>query len=109
MWEMLLSQKKANLKISFTNIEASAESGKAEWTAKYVYGKRKVINTVKAAFKFKDGKIIQHTDTFDFWKWTRQALGTPGYLLGWTAFIKSTVQTTTNKKLDKFIELKPTS
>ncbi|SFC30048.1 Ketosteroid isomerase-related protein [Algibacter lectus] len=105
MWEMLLSQKKGDTKISFNNIEANAETGKANWVAEYFYGekKRKVINEVSTAFKFKDGKIIEHFDTFDLWKWTKQAMGTPGYLLGWTSYMKSKIQQTTNKRLDAFM------
>lgn len=104
MWQMLLSQKKANTKITFNNIQASSKNGKANWTAEYIYEKRKVINKVSAEFKFKDGKIIEHIDTFDLWKWTKQAMGITGYLIGWTSFIKSKIQSTTNQKLDTFIK-----
>jgi hypothetical protein len=38
------------------------------------------------------------------WKWTKQAMGAPGYLLGWTPFFKNKIQATTNSRLDKFIE-----
>jgi ketosteroid isomerase-like protein len=104
MWEMLLSKKDADAKFTFDNIEATSETGKARWKAEYYYGKRKVINKVKAEFKFKDGEIIEHIDTFDLWKWTQQALGVTGYLTGWTRFIKRKMQKTVNKKLDRFIE-----
>ena len=106
MWEMLLSKKKDDTKISFDNIQTSVKNGKANWVAEYVYGQnnRKVINRVSTDFKFKEGKIIEHIDTFDLWKWTRQAMGILGYLIGWTPFMKSKIQKTTNKKLDKFIE-----
>jgi len=105
MWEMLLSQKKGETIINFDNVQATAESGKANWVAEYYYGdkKRKIINRVSAEFKFKDGKIIQHIDSFDLWKWTKQALGIAGLLIGWTPFIKNKIQKTTNKRLDEFI------
>ena len=103
MWEMLLSQKKAQTTISFTKPEVSAGNGRTKWTAQYYYGKRPVTNKVSAQFKFQDGKIIEHIDTFDFWKWTRQALGFSGYLLGWTTFMQKKVQATTKSKLDKII------
>jgi len=105
MWEMLLSGKTESVKISFNKIEATIESGRANWIAEYHYGKkkRKVINNVEANFKFKDGKIIEHKDTFNLWKWTRQAMGPIGLLLGWTPFMKNKIQLTTNKKLDDFI------
>lgn len=105
MWQMLLSGKTEPAKINFNNVEANIENGSANWTAAYHYGekKRKVINNVQASFKFKDGKIIEHKDSFNLWKWTQQALGTTGYLLGWTPFMKNKIQKMTNNKLDSFI------
>jgi len=105
MWRMLLSRKKDNTKINHTNVQATQDLGSAEWRAEYQYGpkNRNVINHVGAKFKFKDGKIIEHIDTFDLWKWTKQAIGLPGYLLGWTSFMKSKIQKTTNKQLDDYI------
>ncbi|QXP62415.1 MULTISPECIES: nuclear transport factor 2 family protein [unclassified Polaribacter] len=106
MWEMLLSNKKQDTTINFSNIEATAENGKANWVAEYLYGdkKRKVVNRVSADFRFKDGKIIQHFDTFDLWSWTKQAMGLPGYLLGWSSFMRNKIQQTTNNRLDVFIK-----
>ena len=109
MWEMLLSQKKAETSINFSNIVSNAQDGTANWIAKYQYGdkNRPVVNKVQAQFRFKDGKIISHTDTFDLWKWTRQALGISGYLIGWTPFMKNKIQATTNEKLDTYIKNRP--
>ncbi len=106
MWQMLLSQKSSGAKISFENISATDTNGQASWTAQYTYGdqKRQVVNHVQANFEFKDGQIIKHTDTFDLWSWSKQALGPIGYLLGWSAFMKNKVQKTTNDKLDAFIK-----
>lgn len=105
MWRMLLSKKeKSGLRLQF-NVNKNSEN-KANWIATYNYGpqKRKVINHVSATFKFKDGKIIQHQDSFNLWKWTQQALGFSGYLLGWSNFMKKKIQQTTAKTLDQFIE-----
>ncbi len=105
MWEMLLSSNAGGAEISFNGIEANTESGEANWIAKYQYGpkKRDVVNNVHANFKFKDGKIIAHTDTFDLYKWTKQAMGPVGYILGWTPFMKNKIQKITNGRLDEFI------
>ncbi|MEN1785893.1 MAG: nuclear transport factor 2 family protein [Bacteroidota bacterium] len=105
MWEMLLAKKDTNTKIHFTIIETNEEKGKIHWVAEYRYGpkKRKVVNQVASVVVFKEGKIIEHTDTFDLWKWTQQALGLPGYLLGWTSYMKNKIQKMTNKRLDDFI------
>jgi len=105
MWEMLLSKKSSTTKISFSGIETSENKGSVNWVANYVYGKekRKVTNKVSANFKFKDGKIIEHIDTFNVWLWSKQALGTIGFLLGWTPFMKHKIQKTTKKQLEDFI------
>ena len=54
------------------------------------------------AMAVQDGKIIDHTDTFDFYRWARMAFGVKGILLGWTPFFKSKVQLTVKKALAKF-------
>ena len=105
MWHMLLSKKKSDTTINFTINEVTDVEVKATWVAEYFYGtkKRKVVNKVNARFKFKDGKIIEHTDTFDLWLWTKQAMGLVGYLLGWTPLLKSKIQKTTNSNLVQFL------
>lgn len=108
MWEMLLTKRTESTKISFDNIHATSDHGTANWTAKYVYGdaNRKVTNVVRANFKFKEGKIIEHIDSFDLWKWSKQAMGIVGYLVGWSPFMKNKIQKTTKMRLDTFIEKK---
>ena len=105
MWEMLLSQKSSGTKISFGNISTTEEKGTATWKAEYLYGdkNRKVINKVFARFKFKDGRIIEHIDYFNLWRWTQQALGPMGYLMGWTPFMRNKIQKTVKMRLDDFI------
>lgn len=105
MWKMLLSKKDSDLKIILKNCSVDKNKGNAEWVAQYTLTdtNRKVVNHVSAIFKFKDGKIIEHIDKFDLWKWTRQALGIKGYVLGWTPFMKKKIQQKLNQKLDKYI------
>ncbi len=107
MWKMLLSQKNAQLNISFSISEVSDTIVIAQWQARYSFGKRKIYNQVRAQFKFKDGKIIEHLDAFNFWSWTKQALGWSGYLLGWTSFLRKKVQAKTKLKLDRFMATDP--
>jgi limonene-1,2-epoxide hydrolase len=106
MWQMLMSRSDSAPEIQFSNISADAQYGKANCIAKYNYGpkKRKVVNNVTALFEFKDGKIIKHTDDFDLWKWSQQALGISGYALSWSLFMKNKIQKTTNGLLRKFME-----
>ena len=55
-----------------------------------------------ARFEFRDEKIIRHRDSFDFWKWSRQALGLPGLLLGWSPYLRAKVARTAAKSLERF-------
>lgn len=104
MWQMLVTKGK-DLQLEFTNVMADDATGTAEWIATYTFSQtqRKVINRIKANFVFKNGKIIQHTDKFDFHKWASQALGITGKLLGWTGFLKNKVQAGAMKNLETFM------
>jgi ketosteroid isomerase-like protein len=103
MWEMLLKKGK-DLKLEFKNISAGDLKGSAEWIATYTFSatQRKVVNHIYANFEFENGKIIKHTDHFNFHKWASQALGFKGTLLGWTNFLKKKVQQTALKNLEDF-------
>jgi hypothetical protein len=107
MWEMLI-KRGTDLDIVFKNIETADSTGSAEWIATYSFGpkKRKVLNKVNANFVFENGKIVKHTDHFSFYKWSGQALGTPGLLLGWTSFLKNKVQKIAMKGLSDFMQKK---
>lgn len=105
MWRMLCSsQTTATFKLEYSDVQASGNKGKAHWDAWYTFSRtgRKVHNQIDAAFEFKDGKIIKHTDTFDLHKWSRQALGPTGLLIGWTGFFKKKLQAQTNGLLTKY-------
>jgi len=106
MWKMLLSKKESDLIVTFKNSSADEHQGKADWIAEYTLSEtnRKVVNHVSAKFKFKEGKISEHIDHFDVWKWSRQALGISGYILGWTPFMQNKIQQKLNGRLDKFID-----
>ncbi len=108
MWRMLIGRNKGNIHITFSHIVANEKTGSANWKAEYVFSQtnRKVINIISANFEFADGKIIKHTDNFDIYKWTKQALGIKGYLLGWTAFMRKQIQQQSGKLLKKYTEKK---
>ena len=42
-------------------------------------------------------------DRFDFWRWARQALGAPGWLLGWSPLLRNKVRATAAKNLARFM------
>ena len=104
MWKMLIERAKGNLKIEFANVSADEEKGSADWTADYLFSKtgRQVHNEIHAEFEFKDGKIFRHRDVFDFWKWSKQALGISGFLLGWSSFLQNKIQRTARESLREF-------
>ncbi len=102
MWTMLTSRAR-DLQVSATDVEADDRRGRAHWEARYTFGQtgRKVLNRIDAEFEFRDGLIIRHTDTFDFYAWARQALGPAGLLLGWTPIIQNKVRQTARAGLEK--------
>ncbi|HEY3404482.1 MAG TPA: nuclear transport factor 2 family protein [Ohtaekwangia sp.] len=105
MWQMLLSSAK-DLKIEFSNVKADDAKGSCRWDAWYTFSKtgRKVHNIIYASFEFKDGKIYRHQDSFDLWRWSRQALGVTGSLLGWSSIIKVRIQRAARKSLSSFMQ-----
>ncbi|MCU0238090.1 MAG: nuclear transport factor 2 family protein [Pyrinomonadaceae bacterium] len=105
MWEMLIKSGK-DLEIRFQNVSADEKNGSAEWIANYTFSQtgNKVENRIKANFEFANGKIVKHIDSFDFYKWSSQALGLTGKLLGWTSFLKKKVSEKAMKSLAEFME-----
>lgn len=108
MWEMLILKSKGNIKIEFSDIKADDFSGSARWVATYNFSKtnRQVTNKIRAEFVFQDGLIIKHTDSFDVWKWSKQAFGPTGYLLGWTGFFHKKIKEQALLSLKKFQQSK---
>lgn len=104
MWQMLLTSAK-DLRVTFSDVKANDNEGSCRWEAWYTFSRtgRLVHNIIEARFRFKDGKFVQHHDSFDLWKWSRQALGTSGLLLGWSPLVKNKVRATASKSLAKFI------
>ena len=104
MWQMLISSSK-DMKLEFKDIKATETTGSAHWDAYYTFSKtgNKVVNRIDATFTFENGKIVSHTDQFNFYTWAKQALGTIGVLLGWTPLLKNKVQKTAKESLNTFM------
>jgi len=98
------SQQGKDFKVITSNIEYTPEGGKARWEAYYTFSKtgRKVHNVINATFKFKDGKIINHVDKFSLYRWSKQAWGLKGFLVGWTAFFRKKLNQQTGFLLSEF-------
>ncbi len=107
MWHMLCERGK-DLTLAY---EVTEQAGKvtAHWEPRYSFSQtgRFVHNIIDAEFEFKDGLIYRHVDRFNFWRWSRQALGIPGVLLGWTSLLRNKVSAMAGKTLQKFIEKHP--
>jgi len=93
MWEMLIKSGK-DMRLEFDHVQADERTATANWLAYYTFSAtgNKVVNKVKASFILENGKIISHTDDFDFYQWAKQALGVTGLLLGWTPFLKNKIR-----------------
>lgn len=104
MWEMLCKKGK-DLELVYSNVKSTDNTGSADWTATYSFSKtnRKVINRIHASFEFANGKIIKHTDQFEFYTWASQALGITGSLLGWSSFLKNKIRKEGRKNLITFM------
>ncbi|MEB3840019.1 nuclear transport factor 2 family protein [Pseudomonas guariconensis] len=93
MWRMLTSRAK-NFSLTFDSVSANQDGGNAHWVARYLFTQtgRTVVNDIQARFVIRDGLICQHDDSFDLWRWSRQALGLPGLLLGWSPLLQNKVR-----------------
>ena len=100
MWRMLTGRAE-DLEVELVEHDA----GSAHWIARYTFTQtgRHVVNDVRATFTIADGLIVDHVDRFSFWAWSRQALGAPGVLLGWTPMLRSKVGAQARKGLDDFM------
>lgn len=111
MWRMLCEATQAKgrdvWKLQSRDVSADAHSGRAHWDAHYRFSTtgRIVDNSIDAHFTFDpQGRFASHTDSFDFWGWSRQALGAPGYLLGWTPVLRAKVRRQAGANLARFLE-----
>jgi hypothetical protein len=104
MWRMLTGRAD-DLKIELLEHEADDDRGSARWIADYTFTQtgRPVTNDVRATFRFAQGLIAEHRDDFDFHRWSRQALGTLGMLLGWTPILRASVRRRARAGLDEFM------
>ena len=110
MWEMLCKNAK-NFSLLYFDIQSlDDEYLTCHWTATYTFSKtgRKVVNKVKAHFRIENGRITEHTDKFDMWRWSRQALGWPGLVFGWTSFMQTKIHKQAIKGLQLYMARKST-
>jgi ketosteroid isomerase-like protein len=104
MWKMLVARGK-DLELTLVEASADENGGRAIWEARYTFSQtgRRVVNRISAMFAFRDGLIVRHIDNFPFWKWSSQALGPIGLLLGWSLPIKMLVRKKAAASLASFM------
>lgn len=103
MWRMLCGRAK-DLSVRYSDVVADDVRGSARWEADYLFSQtgRTVHNRIEAGFEFRDGLIAVHRDRFDMWRWSRQALGLPGVLLGWSPVVRNKVRRQARAGLEAF-------
>lgn len=114
MWRMLCAATAQHgrdvWQLGWRDVAAAGDVGTAHWEARYRFSAtgRMVLNRIDATMRFDgDGRIVDHVDRFDFWAWSRQALGAPGLLLGWTPFLRSKVKAQARRNLDRYLQRTP--
>jgi ketosteroid isomerase-like protein len=108
MWRMLTGRSD-DLRVELLDHDAGEVTGSAHWRATYTFTQtgRHVTNDVHATFRFgDDGVIVDHRDDFSFHRWSRQALGAPGLLLGWTPLLRGATQKKARAGLDQYLTTK---
>jgi RimJ/RimL family protein N-acetyltransferase len=105
MWRMLC-ERGTDLRVEFADIEADDATGSAAWSAWYTFSgtARPVHNQIRATFRFQDGRIVEHADQFDLYRWAAQALGLRGMLLGWTPLVQGAIRRNAAKALARFMK-----
>lgn len=104
MWRMLC-ERATDLVLTADHIVADGDTGSAHWEARYTFSAtgRPVRNVIEASFRLADGKIIRHEDRFDLYRWSRQALGLKGLLMGWSPLVQNAIRSQASRGLEGFI------
>ena len=104
MWRMLC-KRGLDLELTHSDVHADGDRGSAHWVAHYTFSgtDRHVVNEIDASFRFEDGLIAEHTDRFNLWRWTRQALGPVGVVAGWSPPLQNKVRGQARENLRAFM------
>jgi ketosteroid isomerase-like protein len=93
MWRMLLGRA-TDFTLTYDSIDSIGQTASAKAIARYTYSAtgNTVVNAIQSRFAIRDGLIVEQTDVFDLWRWSRQALGVSGWLFGWTPQMQRAIQ-----------------
>ena len=92
--------------LRYSELGSRGDTASAHWDVRYRFSAtgRLVQNHVTAQLRFDAaGLIVVHVDRFDFWRWSRQALGAPGLLLGWTPYLRRKVREQARSRLERHL------
>jgi len=105
MWHMLLAGAQ-DFSLSYNIVAENEDGARVVWVARYTFGPtgRPVTNRAVTEMRFAAGRIVKQVDRFSFWRWSRQALGVPGLLLGWTPMLRAKVQSQAAAGLRRFVQ-----
>jgi hypothetical protein len=103
MWRMLLTRAE-DLAIEVKIVEDTATRARVDWVAHYTFGAtgRPVVNRVQTEMAISVGRIVRQVDRFSLWRWSSQALGVNGLLLGWTPAVRTRIQAQAARSLKDF-------
>jgi ketosteroid isomerase-like protein len=106
MW-LMLSKGAKNFSLEFDNVK-NLEDGyyTCNWQASYNFSKtgRRVVNNGKAHMKIENGLITEHSDGWSLHKWSQQAMGFSGWLLGWAGFYRRKLKNGARRNLLNFMQ-----
>jgi ketosteroid isomerase-like protein len=104
MWRMLC-ERGTDLEVTHSDVRSKDDRGSAHWDAHYTFSPtgRRVHNSINATFVFRDGLIAEHVDSFDLWRWARQALGPSGVALGWAPPVRNKIRSQARENLREFM------
>lgn len=103
MWQMLLSRAE-DLGVEAKIVEDGATRARVDWVAYYTFSGtgRPVVNRIHTEMAISAGKIVRQVDAFSLWRWSKQALGARGLLLGWTPMVKNKIRAQAARSLRQF-------
>jgi len=106
MWQMLCANAK-DLEVTSGSITDLGDGYfTCDWTATYIFSMtgKKVVNHVRANMKIEGNQIIEHSDGFSLHKWSAQAFGLTGKLLGWNGVFQRRIKNTAKKNLLRYMD-----
>jgi hypothetical protein len=101
---MLLTRSR-EFTLSYNIKDSGPDRAQVIWIAEYIFTAtgRPVSNRVVTDMRFAANRIVQQRDHFSFWRWSRQALGLQGTLLGWSPLLQSRVRAQAMASLGRFM------